>query len=161
MLFVPRALRFAPLGWGRLALLGLVFFGLPASGISAQATDLSGEWVFTVQSPNGTGTRQATLVQVGDSITGTISSDRATGDVIGSVEDDVVTLRALLMMASGPFEVVYEAEFTDTTMTGTVDFGSYGFGTFTGRKAHDPSGGDPAPDDPQVGRSAPSSAGTR
>ena len=60
-----------------------------------------------------------------------------------------MTLNALLMMATGPFEVVYEAEFTETTMTGTVDFGSYGSGTFTGRKADEPSdggaGSDPAP----------------
>jgi hypothetical protein len=93
--------------------------------------------VFTVQSPNGTGTRQATLIQEGDSITGTVSSSRATGDVIGWVEGNTVTLNALLMMASGPFEVVYKAEFTDSSMAGTVDFGDYGFGTFEGRRADD------------------------
>lgn len=144
MLLVTRALRFAPLGRAHVALLGLAVLALGAPGISAQANDLSGDWVFTVQSPNGTGTRQATLVQEGDSITGTISSDRATGDLVGVVEGDVVTLRALLMMASGPFEVVYEAEYTDATMTGTVDFGDYGEGTFTGRRADDPGGRDPA-----------------
>lgn len=139
MRFAAPRLRTASLGWGRLALLALVALALGAPGVSAQAPDLSGEWIFTVQSPNGTGTRRATLIQEGDSITGTISSDRATGDVIGAVEDGVVTLNALLMMASGPFEVVYEAEVTDDTMTGTVDFGSYGSGTFTGRKADGPS----------------------
>jgi hypothetical protein len=137
---VTRTLRFAPFGWAHLALVGLLFLAAGAPGISAQ-TDLSGEWVFTVQSPNGTGTRQATLVQEGDSITGTISSDRATGDLMGTVEGNVVTLTALLMMASGPFEVVYEAEFTDSTMTGTVDFGDYGDGTFTGRRVEGPGGG--------------------
>lgn len=132
-------MRFAPRAT-RLALFALVSLALGAPALSAQSTDLSGEWVFTVQSPNGTGTRQATLVQEGDSITGTIASDRAVGDLIGAVEDDVVTLRALLMMASGPFEVVYKAEFTDTTMEGTVDFGSYGSGTFTAVRADDPGG---------------------
>ncbi len=140
MRFAASGLRSRPLRWGRFALLTLAFLALGAPELSAQTPDLSGEWVFTVQSPNGTGTRRATLIQEGDSITGTISSDRATGDLIGAVEGDVATLNALLMMASGPFEVVYEAEFTETTMTGTVDFGSYGFGTFTGVKADDPSG---------------------
>lgn len=144
MRFAALGLRSAPLAWG-VALLALASFAVSAPGLSAQTPDLTGEWVFTVQSPNGTGTRQATLVQEGDSITGTISSDRATGDVIGAVEDGVVTLNALLMMASGPFEVVYEAEVTEDTMTGTVDFGSYGSGTFIGRKA-DGSGGDEAGD---------------
>jgi hypothetical protein len=142
MRFAARVTRLAPLGRVRLAFLALVSLAVGASGVSAQSTDLSGEWVFTVQSPNGTGTRQATLVQQGDSITGSISSDRAVGDLIGAVEGDVVTLRALLMMASGPFEVVYKAEFTDTTMEGTVDFGSYGGGTFTGVRAEGPGGPD-------------------
>ncbi|MEJ2538990.1 MAG: hypothetical protein P8188_03220 [Gemmatimonadota bacterium] len=138
MPLLARALRLPSVALAQLALVALALVGVGATGISAQAADLSGEWVFTVQSPNGTGTRQVTLVQVGDSITGSISSDRATGDLSGSVEGDTVTLRALLMMASGPFEVVYEAEFTDTTMTGTVDFGDYGVGTFTGRKTGGP-----------------------
>ncbi len=141
MRFAAAGLRSAPLGLG-IVLLTLASFGVGATGVSAQTPDLSGEWIFTVQSPNGTGTRRATLVQEGDSITGTISSDRASGDVIGAVEDGVVTLNALLMMASGPFEVVYQAEVTDNSMTGTVDFGSYGSGTFTGRKADGPSGGE-------------------
>jgi len=143
MRLAARTLHLDPVRWGCIALLALIVFASGAPGLSAQDTDLTGEWVFTVQSPNGTGTRQATLLQEGDSITGSISSDRATGDLIGAVEGDVVTLRALLMMASGPFEIVYEAEFTDSTMTGTVDFGDYGVGTFTGRRADDPSGGDP------------------
>lgn len=129
----PRLLRNGPS-----TLFALLLCALAAPGLSAQAVDLSGEWVFTVQSPNGTGTRQATLVQEGDSITGTISSSRATGDVIGAVEGNTVTLTALLMMATGPFEVVYKAEYTDAAMAGTVDFGDYGFGTFEGRRAGDP-----------------------
>ena len=137
----------APVRWARPAGLGfvlvLLLLALGAPEISAQDIDLSGEWTFLVQSPNGTGTRQATLVQAGDSISGTISSDRATGDVIGVVEGNVVTLTALLMQASGPFEVVYEAEFTDSTMTGTVDFGDYGSGTFTGRRVDEPGGLEP------------------
>lgn len=102
---------------------------------TAQDLDLTGDWVLTVESPNGTGTRGVTLVQDGDDLTGEISSSRAAGELAGTVDGDVVTFVALLMMDSGPFEVTYSATIENGVMTGTVDFGSYGSGTFTGVRA--------------------------
>lgn len=110
-----------------------------AQEAAAQAVDLSGEWDLVVQSPNGTGTRTLTLVQTGDSITGTVSSSRASGELEGLVEGDTLTFTALLMMESGPFPVTYRGTFTGEEMSGTIDFGDYGSGTFSGRRAKPPS----------------------
>ena len=88
-----------------------------ATSLAAQQSSLTGEWVFTVESPNGTGTRQVTLVQEGDSLSGTIASSRAAGDITGWIEGDNVTIRTELMMETGAFTV-----------------GDYGVGTFTGRR---------------------------
>jgi len=79
-------------------------------------------------------------VQDGDDLTGEISSSRAAGDLVGTVDGDVVTFVALLMMNDGPFEVTYSATIENGVMTGTVDFGSYGSGTFTGVRAQSESG---------------------
>jgi len=102
---------------------------------AAQEFDLSGDWVFTVQSPNGTGTREVTITQEGDVVTGTVSSSRAAGDFTGVVEGDQVTFTVLLTMDSGQFAVTYDAVIVDDEMEGTVDFGDYGAGTFTGQRA--------------------------
>lgn len=105
-----------------------------ATSLAAQQSSLTGEWVFTVESPNGTGTRQVTLVQEGDSLSGTIASSRAAGDITGWIEGDNVTIRTELMMETGAFTVFYTATRSGETLTGDVDFGDYGVGTFTGRR---------------------------
>lgn len=119
--------------------LALAALGLPMNAVG-QDLDLSGEWIFTVESPNGTGTRQVTLIQDGNELTGEISSERAAGDLSGTVDGDQVTFVAVVFMDSGAFEITYTATVTDGVMSGTVDFGSYGSGTFTGRRVESSSG---------------------
>ncbi len=115
-------------------LIALGTLGVPAQAMG-QDLDLSGEWVLTVTSPNGTGERQVTFVQEGNTLSGTISSSRAAGKLSGTVDDDAVTFVAVVQMDSGPFEITYSATVTGDEMEGTVDFGSYGSGTFKGRRA--------------------------
>jgi hypothetical protein len=128
--------RFA-LGVGPMPFL---LFALAASGLPAEAAaqglDLSGAWALTVTSPNGTGERQVTFVQDGHDLSGQISSSRAAGTLTGTVEGDKATFLAVVEMESGAFEIVYEATVADGEMKGTVDFGDYGTGTFTGRRAN-------------------------
>jgi hypothetical protein len=128
---------FDRLGVLYLGFASLASFSVPGD-IHAQEMSLTGNWEFTVESPNGTGNRQVALVQEGDSLSGTITSSRASGPVTGWVHADTVTILAELTMDSGPFTVVYEATLRDGTLTGIVDFGDYGAGTFTGRKVEAP-----------------------
>lgn len=123
MTMLPRLLR-------TLCALPLLF----ATSLAAQDASLTGKWVFTVESPNGTGTRDVTLVQEGDSLSGTISSSRASGPITGWIEGDNVTIRAELMMESGAFTVFYVATRSGETLSGDIDFGDYGVGTFQGRR---------------------------
>jgi hypothetical protein len=105
---------------------------------AAQELDVTGEWEFTVQSPNGAGTRQVTLVQQGDSISGSISSSRASGNFTGVLDGDQLSFTVILAMDSGPFAVTYQATVAGDEMEGTIDFGDYGQGTFTGRRSKAP-----------------------
>ena len=115
-----------------LLMLGVVAFPQSAT---AQDIDLTGDWVFTVQSPNGTGERSVTFVQEGTELSGEIASAQAAGPLSGTIEGDKVTFVAVVQMDSGPFDITYTATIADGEMTGTVEFGSYGSGTFRGRRA--------------------------
>ena len=67
--------------------------GLPLE-VSGQALDVSGAWVLTVESPNGTGRRDVRFVQDGGDISGEISSSRAAGPLLGTVDGHDVTFIA-------------------------------------------------------------------
>ena len=114
-------------------LLTVASLALPANG-AGQELDLSGDWVFTVESPNGTGKRDVTFVQEGNKLTGQIMSSRADGDLSGTIDGDQLTFVAIVQMESGAFEITYNATVTGNDMTGTVDFGDYGVGTFRGHR---------------------------
>ena len=104
-------------------------------GSLAQDFDLTGDWILNVESPNGMGERQVTFVQEGNTLTGTISSSMATGDLTGTIDGNSVTFAAVIIMSGGAFEIVYTATYEDGTLKdGTVDFGEYGSGGFTGRR---------------------------
>lgn len=106
--------------------------GAPAP---ADRIDLTGEWVLTVESPNGTGSRTVTFVQEGERLTGTIASSMAAGPLEGTLEGNVVHFVAEVAMSTGSFPVVYDAIYRDGRLVeGFVDFGDYGSGTFTGAR---------------------------
>jgi hypothetical protein len=114
-------------------ILALAVLGSP-SGAFAQDVDLTGDWVFTVQSPNGSGERQVTFVQEGNKLSGEIASSRAAGPLSGSIEGAEVAFVAMVMMESGPFEITYTGTVTGDEIEGKVEFGSYGSGTFKGHR---------------------------
>jgi len=126
--------RYAPNPWALLAfLLALGVLGSPSQA-TAQDVDLTGDWVLTVESPNGTGERQVTFIQDGTELSGEIASSRAAGPLSGTIEGAEVAFVAMVMMESGPFEITYTGTVTGDEMEGAVAFGSYGSGTFKGHR---------------------------
>ena len=106
-----------------------------ANGVAAQSIDLSGAWILNVNSPNGAGTRDVTFVQEGNALSGEIASSMAAGPLTGTIDGDKVTFVATVFMESGSFEVTYRATWVEGELKdGTVEFGSYGSGTFTGHR---------------------------
>ena len=75
-----------------------------------------------------------TFLQEGAELTGDIASSRAAGPLTGTVEGNTVTFVAMVQMDSGPFEITYTGTIEGDEITGSVEFGSYGAGTFTGRR---------------------------
>jgi len=114
----------------------LLTLGVLASPGAAAAQDapLTGDWVLSVESPNGVGERSVTFLQEGTKLTGDIASSQAAGPLSGTVDGNKVTFVAIVQMDSGPFEITYAGTVEGDQITGTVEFGSYGAGTFTGHR---------------------------
>ena len=116
----------------------LVVLVLIASGLAAQdkpaakPADVAGTWDLSVTSPNGTGNRLLTLRQDGEKLTGEIESSVSTGKVVGSVKGSTIALTATVTMDTGAFEIHYTGKVDGDKMSGDVDFGDYGRGTWSG-----------------------------
>ena len=118
--------------------LALLFLAAPHA-VGAQGagkTDVSGMWLFSVVTDNGTGTPTVTFAQKGDSITGHYSSQLLGElDFKGTVKDGNVRWTMSLSAEGQALTVTYvgTVEGADA-MKGTVDFGGMGSGTFTGKR---------------------------
>ncbi|MBN8281216.1 MAG: hypothetical protein J0M16_11445, partial [Gammaproteobacteria bacterium] len=116
----------------------LVIWTALAAGAPAAATDLSGEWYFDVQSQNGPGKRDVLFRQEGQRVIGFIDSDAASGRFVGTLTGTALEFTAVLEFGGEPMAAVYRATVTGDRMAGTIDFGLYGKGTFTGTRGRRP-----------------------
>ena len=116
----------------------LVIAALCASVVSlaAQATDVSGKWVLTVQTSAGGGSPTLDLKQEGAKLTGHYTSAQlGEADVTGTVEGTKVTVKFAVDVQGTHLDVVYTGTLKGKdSMEGTVNLGGLGEGTFTGKK---------------------------
>jgi hypothetical protein len=105
--------------------------------LSAQTrTDLTGAWIFSVTTENGTGTPSVTLEQEGEEITGLYSSPRlGARRLVGTFDGDTLVFRIapgegseIIMTFTGTLQ-------EDGTLAGTADFGGMGGASFTAVRA--------------------------
>lgn len=97
----------------------------------AQA-DVSGNWTFTIENPQGTTERSMVLEQDGDALTGTTTgANGATGSVSGSVDGNEVELA---FDVPAGLTVTMTGTVDGSTMSGSMSFGGQGSGSFTGSK---------------------------
>ena len=99
------------------------------------STDLSGKWLFTVDTSAGSGTPTITLKQDADKITGHYSGQLGESDLTGSVkgQDFIFTFNvdaqgyALKVTYTGTIE-------SKDSLKGKVDLGGLAGGTFTAKR---------------------------
>lgn len=96
--------------------------------------DVTGTWDLSVTSPNGTGSRVLKIRQDGEKITGEIQSSVSAGKVTGSIKAAAIDFTAAVTMETGTFEIRYTGKVDGDKMSGDVDFGDYGSGTWTGAR---------------------------
>ena len=109
---------------------------IAAPGIAAQAkTDLTGEWVFDVQTEAGSGSPSFVFTQAGEKLTGKYKGTFGEADLTGTVTGTAVKFSFSADAQGTPITIVYQGEVeNNTSIKGTVDLGGIGSGTFTGKR---------------------------
>jgi hypothetical protein len=113
-----------------------VVLAAAAAGAAAQAKiDLTGNWVFEVQTDAGAGSPAFTLAQSGDKLTGKYKGLFGEADLTGTVTGKTVKFSFNADAQGTPVTIVYEGEIEDNdSIKGKVDLGGVGTGTFTGKR---------------------------
>ena len=104
---------------------------------SAQAkVDLTGKWVFTVETDAGTGTPTVTLKQDGEKLSGHYSSQTlGEADLTGTVKGQNVNFTFMADLGGQAAPVTYAATVQDKdSLKGTIDIAGLASGTFTGKR---------------------------
>lgn len=112
-----------------------VFSG--ATRIAAQAkVDITGKWLFNVQTDAGSGTPTVTFKQDGEKLTGHYSSQNlGEADLTGTVKGQNVNFAFDANLQGTSVRVIYTATVEGKeAMTGTIDIGGLATGTFTGKR---------------------------
>src|SRR5205807_1264164 len=128
---MEKAFRFMAIFMAALA--GLFIMVVPAVG--AYATNVTGEWNLTVESPNGTGTPTVTFKQDGETLTGTYKGRLGEAPLKGTVKDNDIKFSLTISPQGQEIQIDYTGTLDGDTMKGKVKFGDLGEGTFTGKKA--------------------------
>ena len=119
-------------------MLALCVLALASVTLVAQATkvDVTGKWLFTVQTDAGTGTPTVTLKQDGEKLTGHYSSETlGEADLTGTVKgsDIKFSFNASLQGQAVPVTYTGTVESKDA-MKGKVRLAGLAEGTFTGKR---------------------------
>src|SRR5215470_19269288 len=105
--------------------------------VGGQATvDLTGKWLFTVDTSAGSGTPTVTLKQEGEKLTGHYSSAQlGEAELTGTVKGSDVKFTFGTDVQGAHLEVTYTGTIeSKDSMKGTVNLGGLGDGTFTAKR---------------------------
>lgn len=106
-------------------------------GLSGQAaTDVTGKWIFTVETSAGGGMPIVTLKQEGEKLTGHYSSAQlGEADLTGSVKGAAITFAFGTDVQGTHLDVTYSGTIdSKDSMKGKVNLGGLGEGTFTAKR---------------------------
>jgi hypothetical protein len=126
--------------------------GAPAApgvaSLAAQdpAPNLTGDWVFSVVTENGTGTPDVRLLHEGEALTGSyVSARMGARSLEGTVRGDSILFRLETDPEAGVVMTFIGQIQADGSLAGIVDFGGFGGATFTARRRPSP---EPSPSVP-------------
>ena len=116
--------------------LAAISFAL-AGALAAQArVDVTGKWLFTVQTSAGGGTPTVTLKQDGEKLTGHYSSQQlGEAELTGTVKGADIKFTFGADVQGAHLDVTYTGTIeSKDSMKGTVNLGGLGDGTFTAKR---------------------------
>jgi hypothetical protein len=113
----------------------IVAIGMLASAqLVAQATNVTGEWLFNVTTDQGGGTPTITFKQDGEKLTGKYAGQLGNADLTGTVKGNVIHFTFTIDAQGQPAPVTYDGTVEKNTMKGKLDIGGMVNGTFTATK---------------------------
>jgi hypothetical protein len=102
--------------------------------VLAQATNVTGEWLFTVQTDQGGGTPVITFQQDGEKLTGKYAGQLGNADLTGTVKGNAIHFTFTLDVQGQQAPVTYDGTVDKNTMKGKLDIAGMVNGTFTATK---------------------------
>jgi hypothetical protein len=106
----------------------------PPPPAAAKVMDVSGTWELNVESPMGSRASDAIFTQTGETLGGKMVSPRGETPLTGAVAGDTVKFGINVNVQGQNLQIDYTGTVTGDTMSGTVVFGSFGDGKFTGKR---------------------------
>lgn len=108
---------------------------ISAESNDASTTDITGKWVFIVETPQGPGSPSFAFEQKGEALTGTYTGFFGTAPLAGTVKGGKVVFTVKANAEGQDLAMVYSGEVVADTMKGKIDFAGYGEAIFTGKRA--------------------------
>lgn len=102
---------------------------------SASKVDVTGKWVLTVETSQGSGTPTFTFKQDGEKLIGRYSGQFGEADLAGSVKGQAIEFTFSVDAQGMNLEVTYTGKIeSKDSMSGTVNYGGAAMGTFAGKR---------------------------
>lgn len=117
-----------------LAVVVIAFGLLSTARLAAQATNVTGEWAFVVETDQGGGTPIITFKQDGEKLTGKYAGQLGNADLTGTVKGNAIHFTFTIDVQGQQAPVTYDGTVEKNTMKGKLDIGGMVNGTFTATK---------------------------
>jgi hypothetical protein len=110
--------------------------GFSLAGLDAQAKfDISGEWVFDVQTDQGGGSPSFVFKQAGEKLTGKYKGLFGEADLTGTVTGNKMKFSFGADAQGTAVTITYEGDIeSNSSIKGKLDIAGLGQGTFTGKR---------------------------
>jgi hypothetical protein len=102
--------------------------------VLAQATNVTGEWAFSVTTDQGAGEPTMTFKQDGEKLTGKYNGQFGTADLTGTVKGNAIQFTFTIDVQGQQAPATYKGTVEKDAMKGTMDIGGMVSGTFTATK---------------------------
>jgi D-glucosaminate-6-phosphate ammonia-lyase len=106
----------------------------PTPPPAARGADVTGTWELNVESPMGSRASDAVFTQAGETLGGKMVSSRGEVPLKGTIKGDAIAFGINVNVQGQDLQIDYSGTVTGDTMSGTVVFGSFGDGKWTGKK---------------------------
>lgn len=97
---------------------------------------VDGTWNITLSTPMGERPAQLTLKTDGSALSGSFGSERGSQEFSGgTVDGNSISFKTSFTGAMGPMELTFTGTVDGDNISGTVQFGAFGSGTWKGTRA--------------------------